>query len=370
MVGNDRRQGEPLIAPGTNFFAGASILGLAAIACASGPRGAVVAPPAAPVVTEAWESERFPKANLDSLAAWKTEDGAVWLIATAKEGHQLIVFDAATGATLRRVGAEGEDLGAFRRPNGIAIAGDLCLVVERDNRRVQALRLPAFEPVAVFGEPELRKPYGISVVPSGAGEWDVFVTDAYETASGAVPPAIELGERVKQYRLRQDRATFGAALVRSFGDTVEPGALHVVESLEVDPALARILIAEEEETATFIKVYGLDGRFTGRTVGRDRFRHQVEGIALRYCEGDRGWWIVSDQGPALTEFHLLDRNTLEPLGMFVGGSTANTDGITIYAEPFAGFPSGALFAVDDDAAVSAFRWNDVARAFELESCSG
>ena len=370
MVGNDRRQGEPLIAPGPHVFAGAAILGLAALGCAAGPGDTGLAPPAAPVVAEAWESERFPDANLDSLAAWKTEDGVVWLIATAKEGHQLIVFDAATGATLRRVGAEGDGPGAFRRPNGIAIAGDLCLIVERDNRRVQAFTLPAFEPVALFGEAELKKPYGISVAPSGAGEWDVFVTDAYETASGSVPPDTELGERVKQYRLRHDRATVSATLVRSFGETAGLGALHVVESLEVDPALARILIAEEEETATFIKVYGFDGRFTGQTVGQGRFRHQVEGIALRYCEGDHGWWIVSDQGPAITEFHLLDRRTLEPLGMFVGESTANTDGIAVYTEPFAGFPSGALFAVDDDAAVTAFRWNDLARAFDIDSCSG
>jgi 3-phytase len=272
---------------------------------------------------------------------------------------------------LRRVGAEGDQPGQFRRPNGIAIAGDLCLVVERDNHRVQALALPELTPVVAFGESELKKPYGIAVVPAGDDQWDVFVTDAYETASGAVPPDGELGERVKQFRLHRSTAGVAAHLVRWFGDTGGAGVLRVVESLEVDPAHARILIAEEEEeTATFIKVYGVDGRFTGRTVGKNLFRHQVEGIALRSCESDAGWWVVSDQGPTRTEFHLLERRSLEPVGAFVGAATANTDGIAIYQEPFDRFPQGALFAVDDDAGVNAFRWNDVAHALDLTGCSG
>jgi 3-phytase len=222
----------------------------------------------------------------------------------------------------------------------------------------------------MFGANDLKKPYGISVVAAGDDQWDVFVTDAYETAFGGVPPDAELGERVKQFRLHRSTSAVTAHLVRSFGDTGGAGVLRVVESLEVDPAHARILIAEEEETATSIKVYGLDGRFTGRTVGRDLFRHQVEGIALRSCERDAGWWIVSDQGATRTEFHLLQRRSLEPMGAFVGATTANTDGIAIYQQPFSGFPQGALFAVDDDAGVNAFRWNDVARALDLSGCPG
>jgi 3-phytase len=144
----------------------------------------------------------------------------------------------------------------------------------------------------------------------------------------------------------------------------------VVESLEVDPDQSRILIAEEEERDTFIKVYDLEGRFTGRAVGQELFRHQVEGIALRACGDSGGWWVVSDQGPERTEFHLLDRGSLEPRGVFVGGSTANTDGIAVTATPFAGFPDGALFAVDDDSAVAAFRWNDIAGTLALRACTG
>jgi 3-phytase len=344
------------------------LLALATLGCVGGPHADATTDVTPPVVIEAWQSARIPDANLDSLAVWRTDLGALWLIATAKTTHQLVVFDAATGETLRHVGSEGAGLGSFRRPNGIALAGRLCLVVERDNRRVQVLELPDLVPVATFGESVLEHPYGIAVVESGRATWEVYVSDAYERADGSVPRASELGKRIKHFRLRRDGSSVIGELVRSFGATDGAGVLRVVESLEVDPHRSWILIAEEEEPDTFIKVYDLEGGFTGRTVGRRLFRHQVEGIALRPCDRSTGWWIVSDQGPHRTEFHLLDRETLEPRGMFVGGATANTDGIAVFAEPFAGFPDGALFAVDDDAAVAAFRWSDITRAVALGRC--
>src|SRR5690606_3287371 len=131
------------------------------------------------------------------------EDGQVLLLATAKATHRLVAYDGATGAFIRHVGGQGAGEGQFDRPNGIAIAGDLAFVVERDNRRVQVLRLPGMDTVATFGTDVLRMPYGLWVSPVGEG-YEVYVTDAYmagEDAQGEdiLPPLAELDRRVHRF---------------------------------------------------------------------------------------------------------------------------------------------------------------------------
>ena len=80
------------------------------------------------VVAEAFLTAATPLANLDSPAVWFGPDAA-WVITTGKSSHQLHVHDAATGAPVATVGRAGRGPRAFDRPNGIAVAGDLVLVV-------------------------------------------------------------------------------------------------------------------------------------------------------------------------------------------------------------------------------------------------
>src|SRR3546814_4629314 len=97
------------------------------------------------------------------------------------------------------VGRSGAGEGEFDRPNGVAVVDELLFVVERDNRRVQVLRLPGFSHVASFGNEEFEKPYGIWVNRTGDG-YEAYVTDAYmagEDAQGEdiLPPLAELDRR-------------------------------------------------------------------------------------------------------------------------------------------------------------------------------
>ncbi|MGH7447284.1 MAG: phytase, partial [Longimicrobiales bacterium] len=138
----------------------AVVLAAAFVACDT---PAPATPPAA-VVEEEFMTEPAPTSNMDSPAVWMRAAGPPWLIGTGKSTNRLYVYDAATGAAIRTVGGAGTAAGAFRRPNGIAVTSDLLLVVERDNARVQVLHLPAFEPIAIFGEGILRRPYGIAVL--------------------------------------------------------------------------------------------------------------------------------------------------------------------------------------------------------------
>ncbi|TYT27279.1 phytase [Luteimonas viscosa] len=326
-----------------------------------------------PVIGEAFLTAMTPEDNIDSPAAWSAPDGNIWVIATAKATDTLVVYDGKTGETLRTVGSLGAGQGEFERPNGVAVADDLLFVVERDNHRVQVLRLPGFEHVSTFAADDLVKPYGLWVNKVGNG-YEVYVTDAYmagEDAEGEdiLPAFSELDRRVKRFAMTPSGDGFDARLVSAFGDTGEQGALRVVESIWGDAANDRLLIAEEDETyANELKVYDLSGNFAGQTIGRDVFKAQSEGIMLKSCGDGGGWWITTEQGKGRTVFHLFDRATLAHAGAVTGRSVANTDGIWLHGSASDRFPRGVLYAVHDDQGMVAFDWNDIATALSLPAC--
>jgi 3-phytase len=365
----------------------AGIAALLLAACSTAPRvpsanTASIAPKAADavVVTESYVSEQVDGDELDSLAAWTTDDGATWLIASAKSSHRLVIFDADSGQRLRTVGGKGSAPGEFMRPNGVAVFGDLLFVVERDNRRVQVLRMPEFAPVGSFGNGELRSPYGLWLTETAPGELQVYITDSFMDGPrfDVVPPLAQLGERVRRYRvqlradggfdaLASDAPAFNAQYVGAFGDTSEAAALRMVESIAGDPVHARLLIADEHRRHNSnLREYGFDGRFTGRSLPEDTFDGEAEGVSLWSCRNDRGYWVAVDQQAPLTTFHLFDRDDLSPRGSFKGTVTAQTDGIALHAAASARFPAGALFAVHDDRAVAAFDLRDIVQALRLD----
>jgi 3-phytase len=367
----------------TRLLAAIAALALVAGCATRSPQPAPVAPlPASAAaklsVAEAYVSDEAPGDELDSLATWVSEDGRTWLIATAKATHRLVVFDADSGERLREFGARGDAPGQFNRPNGVAVHGDMLFVVERDNRRVQALTLPGLEPLATFGEGELRSPYGLWLHESAPGELDLYVTDSFMLGEryDTVPPLAELDERVRRYRLTigNDGAP-RARHVGAFGDTTEQAALRVVESIAGDPAHDRLLVADESTAAhggaSTLVEYTLDGRPTGRRLPPASFHAQAEGIALWSCPDGGGYWIAVDQLAPLTVFHLFDRITLQPRGSFQGRVTAHTDGVALHAAATPSFPGGALFAVHDDRAVAAFDLRTVATSLDLApGCTG
>ncbi|WP_043690393.1 phytase [Luteimonas huabeiensis] len=324
------------------------------------------------VVEEAFLTEMTPDDNVDSPAAWTAPDGATWVFATAKSTDRVIVYDGDTGATLRHLGESGTGPGQFRRPNGVAVVDDVLLVVERDNRRVQAFSLPELAPLGSFGEDSLALPYGVWADRGDEGIV-VYVTDAYmagEDAEGEdiLPPLDQLDRRVRRFAVTLADGRVAARDLGAFGDTTPEGALRVVESIWGDPAHDRLLIAEEDETyANELKVYDLSGRYAGRTLGRDVFKAQAEGIALRSCDDGSGWWLTTEQGTGRTVFHLFDRETLDYVGGVAGAKVANTDGIWLQDATRA-FPEGVLYAVHDDQGMVAFDWRDIARALDLPAC--
>ncbi|HET8819322.1 MAG TPA: phytase, partial [Xanthomonadaceae bacterium] len=358
------------------LFSAAAALSGCASQSALAPVAVVAGPPARPaigtIVPERYVSPSLAGEELDSLATWPTPDGGLWLVATAKSSHRLVVFDAVTGERLHTVGGRGTGPGEFLRPNGIAAWGDHLFVVERDGRRVQVLRLPGFEPVGDFGADALRSPYGVWVREAAPGELEAYVTDNYMLGQDfdVVPPANDLDERIRRYRVSFD--PHGGLVAReldAFGDT-DRGALHRVESLAGDPVTQVLLVADEfPPAASTLRVYALDGTYAGRDVAT-AFDAEAEGVALWDCGiGDDGapvgYWIAADQLQPATRFHVFERATLAPVGTFTGETVAWTDGIALHAAAAPGFPHGALFAVHDDRSVAAFDLGGIARALGL-----
>lgn len=325
-------------------------------------------------VPEAFATPMTPGDNIDSVASWTAPDGQVLLLATAKATHRLVVYDGATGALVRHVGERGAGAGQFDRPNGIAVADDLAFVVERDNHRVQVLRLPGLQTVAEFGADLLTLPYGLWVNEVDGG-YEIYVTDAYmagEDAQGEdlLPPLDQLDRRVHRFALAPQGSGFAARHVGAFGDTTPGGVLRVVESLWGDPANDQLLIAEEDEAyANEFKVYDLAGRYSGRTIGAEFLQAQAEGIVLKTCADGGGWWITTEQGKGRTAFHLFERGSLEHVGAVAGPTVANTDGIWLHDAPSRDFPDGVLYAVHDDQGAVAIDWREIASALGLPACA-
>lgn len=321
-------------------------------------------------VPERYVTHENPDDELDSLATWPTESGGTWLVATAKNTHELVVFDADTGEQLRTAGRKGQAAGEFLRPNGVFIQGDLLFVSERDNHRVQVLELPDFRPLGTFGEGELRSPYGLWAYESAPGELQVYVTDSFMEGErfDVVPPLAQLDRRVRRYRVRVGAdGAVSAQSLGAFGDTREATALRMVESLVGDATHDRLLVADEDRRhATALRAYSLDGRPVDGGVPPGVFSAEPEGIALWACTADTGYWIAADQLHPLTVFRVFDRGTFAPRGTFSGVTTAWTDGIVLHAGATARFPAGALFAVHNDKAVGAFDLRDIVEALQLD----
>jgi len=340
-----------------------AVAGIAAAVVSSWRPPPVVPIPVTPLqVRETWRTTAS-HGETDSLAVYRGDaNDPAWLFATDKHGNRIQVFDASTGKYLRDVGTSGGGRGEFLRPNGICVARPaedlaLLLVVERDNHRLTAWRLPELNPAEAWPlEAEsLSKPYGIVV----AGNGDAYVTDNSRDA-GARVRRIPLGQADK-------RSKSGAFVERGFGERSGPGLLRFVESIAADPIYRRLYICDESPWSRNVKVYSDEGKFLGQTFGEGYILDEPEGIAL-WPEGEGGWIILTNQAKELSTFHFFDRRTLRHVGCFVGNPRiANTDGIAVTQGTLGELAGGAIYAVDNDGPVAAYAWRDVAAALQLDS---
>ncbi len=328
-----------------------------------------------PVISEKFHTDRDEGDNVDSPAIWHGSDGQNWLLATAKEGNSIIAYDANDGSFIERFGDGGTGAGQFERPNGIAVIDDLVLVVERDNQRVQVFRLPEFESIGYFGseglEDGLLLPYGIAIDRTAPNTYELYVTDNYNPNNEGYPAEGELDKRIHHFRFTVNGNSIESEQLNIFGEVYSEGTLHKVESLWTDREYNRLMVAEEWYVDRSIKVYDLDGNYTGKKIPKKYFDSEPEGIALYKCDDGSGYWIFTDQHEtSINKFQVFDRETLEYIGGFRGEITRNTDGIWLTQKSFGDFEHGAFYPVHDDGSVTAISWTDIARELSLKtSCT-
>jgi 3-phytase len=277
----------------------------------------------------------------------------------------LAVYDAATGKRINSFGTLGKGKEQLSRPNGIWVIDSLLIIVERDNKRIQVFTLPEFKSLGFIAENKLKKPYGLYVFKTG-NNYNLYVTDQYEIQEDSIPPDSLLGERVQYYTFTVNGNKLNSSLVKKFGDTTGEGVLKVVESIYADPQNDNLLIAEELETDTYIKVYSLDGTFKNKVVGKGLFKYQAEGMALLDCGNGTGYWICTDQSKHDNTYYVFDRKTLEKVTFFKLPNTSNTDGVWLTQKPFGNFTEGAFFAVNNDGGVNAVGIREIIEKCKLK----
>ncbi|MCB9851850.1 MAG: hypothetical protein H6819_02040 [Phycisphaerales bacterium] len=319
--------------------------------------------PNVPGIPQMWKSTGVDYANTDSVAALRHADGGVRVLATAKWGDYIDVFDGLTGRAVTRIGKTGDNPGEFRRPNGIAIArisapaaslesdsadrragsvGSAIVVVEREGARVQILSADDYHPMGVVGAGVLHRPYGAALSYSEADPL-LYVTDSECPAQ----------ETVSVFRLVMTADGVTGTLVRRFGDD-GPGQILKAESIVIDDELGRVLLCDEDRSQRNVKVYDLNGRFSGRTFGDGIVVGDPEGIVIvKAVAGD--FILLTDQRSKITIWHAFDCSTLTHVTSFTGQPRiANTDGICVFQGEFETHLEGAMFAVNDDADVRAY----------------
>lgn len=318
-------------------------------------------------INEAFTTLRDESDNVDSPALWHGAEGQNWLLATAKEGNVIIVYNAETGEKITHFGQLGANLGDLNRPNGIAVIDNYAVIVERDNRRIQVFSLPDFQSLGAFGETVLRFPYGLTI-DQFEGKYHLYVTDNYETPDEETPPADSLGQRVHHFEFTIENQQVAAKHIKAFGETSGDGVLFKVESLLIDRAYNRLFIADEHEEHRNVKIYDVEGNFTGQVIPHNYFFYEPEGIVLWECEADSsGYYIMVDQGKISNTFQVFDRKTLEYIGGFGGLITRNTDGIAITQKAFGNFKFGAFYPVHNDGSLTAIAWEDIAGLLNLRN---
>ncbi|MDX1636641.1 MAG: phytase [Balneolaceae bacterium] len=183
------------------------------------------------------------------------------------------------------------------------------------------------------------------------------------------PPQGELDERIHHFQITVAGDTLQAEHVRLFGNIRGAGVLHKVESLYMDRAYNRLLVADEAFNQRSVKVYDLEGNFRNELIPSTYFTSEPEGIALYRCSDGSGYWIITDEHESdKNKFQVFDRETLAYVGTFKGAVTRNTDGVWLSQHAFRPFPEGAFFPVHNDGSVTAISWQEDADRLHLASC--
>jgi len=207
---------------------------------------------------ENFREQLLPGKNISSFAFWHGINGEHWAVAATDGSDALAVYDIKKGSLIQQFGKTGDDTSEFRNPCDVIVAEDFVFVLERRNHRVQVLGLPDFTSLGMIGGDRLKKPSKMALYRIENGAFYLYIADSQSSAGEEVT-------HVLRYSVSRAVTTIHNTYLTTFGYAPGSGYLHTVEAMTVDPANRQLLITDSEQTRKTVKVFTLEGEFTGNT---------------------------------------------------------------------------------------------------------
>lgn len=285
-----------------------------------------------------------------------TDDPAIWV--NPKDASKSIVFgtDKKTNGAIYAFDLNGKiieekTIRNIKRPNNVDLAYgfnltdstqvDVIAFTEREKQQIRLFSVPDMKPLdnggfKVFAdatEPEFNLPMGIALYKSPK------TSKLYAIVSRKTGP---LENYLYQYEMVADSTGIQSKLVRKFGKF---SGKKEIEAIAVDNELGFVYYSDEQHCVRKYHAEPDAGNEEIACFGGDKFKEDIEGIAIAKTGAKSGYLVISNQQQG--EFNIFDRET-NAFVKAVNLTTVETDGCDVTTVALGTkFPNGLFVAMND-----------------------
>lgn len=285
-----------------------------------------------------------------------TDDPAIWINPTDASKSIIFGTDKETNGAIYAFDLDGkiiEDktIRNIERPNNVDLTYgftsndstkvDIIAFTEREKNQVRVFSVPDMKPLdnggfKVFEDetnPEFKAPMGIAIYHSPVNQ-KVYLIVGRKTGPKE--------NYLYQYELVANTEGTNLKLVRKFGNF---SGKKEIEAIGVDNEMGYIYYSDEQHGIRKYYAEPEKGNKEIAIFGLDKFKSDIEGIAIAKTASNKGYIIVSDQQRG--QFNIFDRATNEYLTA-LNLTTLETDGCDVVTTPLGSkFPNGIFVAMND-----------------------
>jgi len=285
-----------------------------------------------------------------------TDDPAIWV--NPEDASKSIIFgtDKETNGAIYAFDLDGkiiEDktIRNIERPNNVDLTYgftindstkvDIIAFTEREKNQVRVFSVPDMKPLdnggfKVFEEEtnlEFKAPMGIAIYHSPINQ-KVYLIVGRKTGPKE--------NYLYQYELQSKPEGVQMKLVRKFGNF---SGKKEIEAIAVDNEKGYIYYSDEQHGVRKYYAEPEKGNQEIALFGTDKFKSDIEGIAIAKTTTKKGYIIVSDQQRG--QFNVFDRETNEFIKA-LNLTTTETDGCDVVTVSLGNkFPKGIFVAMND-----------------------
>lgn len=286
-----------------------------------------------------------------------SDDPAIWV--NKKDPSKSIVFgtDKDTNGAIYAFDLEGKiiqnkTIKGIKRPNNVDLSYDFQLndstkvdiiaFTERENQQIRLFAVPELKPLDNGGfkvfedasQENYKYPMGIALYNSPTSNKTYAIVSRKEGPKSGY---------LYQYELVSDSIGITSKLVRKFGNF---SGKKEIEAIAVDNELGFIYYSDEQHCIRKYHAEPQKGNEEVACFAQDKFKSDIEGIAIAKTGKKSGYIIVSDQQRGT--FNIFDRETNKFIKA-VNLTTLETDGCDVTTISLnSKFPSGLFVAMNDE----------------------